>query len=126
MCKARDSNQSPSRPRSAVAYVSDAFNSVKRKEPLAVILHNKFDAAFDSWKIRTVLREGSRVYRLSLSWEPFAPPRPPKGGPHFQVGVTETVGPCSSQRDRPVHWGFCIVGTAMVPFLQAKQKKPWV
>lgn len=69
MCKARDLNQSPTRLRSAVAYVSNAINSVKRKEALscsAVILCKEFNAAFDSRKIQTVLREGTRVCRLSL------------------------------------------------------------
>lgn len=68
MSKARNQNQSPSRLCSAVALVSDAVNSEKRKEMLscsAVILHNKFDATFDSWKIQIVLRAGSQVSR---SW----------------------------------------------------------
>lgn len=52
-----------------MARVSDAINSVKRKEMLscsAVVLHNKFDATFDSWKIQTVLRAGSRVLVTSF------------------------------------------------------------
>lgn len=56
----------------------------------------------------------------------LAPPRLPREARISKRVLTGTAGPCSPQRDRTMHWGFCIVGSAMVPFLKAKQKKPWV
>lgn len=126
MCKARDLNQSPSRLRSAVAYVSDAINSVKGKELLSC--HSAQQMWCSIWFLEDTNSAQRRQSSLQALAAPgaLAPPSPPEGGTHFQVGVTETAGPRSPQRDRATHRGVGIVGTAVVPFLQAEQKKPWV
>ena len=122
MCKARDLNQSPSRPHSAVAYVSDAINSVKRKELLGCHFAQQIRCriCFLENTNNAEIRQSSLQALAALG--ALAPPRPPKGGLCFQVGVTETAGPCSSQRDRATHRGFCIAGPAMVPSSQVDEE----